>query len=187
VTDQTELEFDGIEKLPLTRFTSAPSSLVVRVAFSVNRVREVARLPTVACVVHPGPRAMSGPPRVNDTLVVARSRWVERLAVQKFNHVAFNVVRARPLMFPLPLWFHYAFGWFCERTMTVPLIALAQVRILSESVVEPLPACDDVPDDLKSRRPFADELIRGGLPERKAFGLADCRCFAFMSRKASSH
>ena len=40
-------------------------------------------------------------------------------------------------MFPLPIWFHYAFGWFCEQTMTTPLISLAQVRILSEGVVEP--------------------------------------------------
>src|SRR6185295_12276347 len=30
-----------------------------------------------------------------------------------------RAVGKRPLMFPMPLWFHYAFGWFCEQTMTV--------------------------------------------------------------------
>jgi len=78
-------------------------------------------------------------------------------------------------MFPLPIWFHYAFGWFCEQTMTTPLISLAQVRILSEGVVEPLPLCDEVSDDLKPRRHFTEAQIVAGLPEAKAFGLADCR------------
>ena len=86
-----------------------------------------------------------------------------------------RAVRKRPLMFPMPLWFHYAFGRFCELTMKVPLISLAQVRILSEGVVEPLPACDELPDDLKPRHPFTIERIRPGLPEANAFGLADCR------------
>src|SRR5262245_45698493 len=68
-----------------------------------------------------------------------------------------RAVGKRPLMFPLPVWFHYAFGWLCEQTMHVPLISLAQVRILSEGVVTPLPPCDDVPDDLKPRAAFTDE------------------------------
>jgi hypothetical protein len=95
-----------------------------------------------------------------------------------------RAVRKRPLMFPMPLWFHYAFGWFCEQTMTVPLVSLAQVRILSEGVVEPLPACDEVPEDLKPRRHFTDEQIQAGLPEAKAFGLADCRWLGFKSGRA---
>jgi len=90
-----------------------------------------------------------------------------------------RAVGRRPLMFPLPLWFHSAFGWFCEQTMRIPLISLAQVRILSEGVVEPLPACDDLPVDLKPRRPFSAQQIRAGLPEPKPFGLADCRCLSF--------
>jgi uncharacterized protein YbjT (DUF2867 family) len=96
-----------------------------------------------------------------------------------------RVVRKRPLMFPMPLWFHYAFARFCETTMAIPLISLAQVRILSEGVVEPLPVCDHVPDDLKPRRLFTDEQIHAGLPEAKAFGLADCRRFGFKSKGAS--
>ena len=94
-----------------------------------------------------------------------------------------HVVGRRPLMFPLPIWFHYAFGWLCEQTMSIPLVSLAQVRILSEGVVEPLPPCDEVPDDLKPRRRFTEDQIRAGLPVAKAFGLADCRWFRAKSRR----
>lgn len=95
-----------------------------------------------------------------------------------------RAVGKRPLMFPLPLWFHFALGWLCELTMTIPLISIGQVRILSEGVVEPLPVCGEVPDDLKPRRAFTEEQIRAGLPEAKAFGLADCRCFNFKFKGA---
>jgi uncharacterized protein YbjT (DUF2867 family) len=101
-------------------------------------------------------------------------------AVRRVAHA----VRKRPIMFPMPLWFHYAFGWFCEQTMTVPLISLAQVRILAEGVVESLPACGEVPEDLKPRRHFTDEQIQAGLPDAKAFGLADCRWFGVKSGSA---
>ncbi len=80
-----------------------------------------------------------------------------------------------PLFFRAPLWIHYAFGWALERVMTTPLVSLAQVRILSEGVVEPLPPCGGVPDDLKPRLAFTDAQIRAGLPPPKRFGLADLR------------
>jgi uncharacterized protein YbjT (DUF2867 family) len=95
-----------------------------------------------------------------------------------------RVVGRRPLMFPLPMWFHYAFGWFCERTMRIPLVSIAQVRILSEGVVEPSVVCDPVPGDLQPRRPFTEAQIRAGLPEPGAFGLADCRCWTLAFKRA---
>jgi len=55
---------------------------------------------------------------------------------------------------------------------------LAQLRILSEGVVEPLPACESLPDDLQPQRFFTDEQIRKGLPAAEAFGLKDLRWFA---------
>lgn len=88
-----------------------------------------------------------------------------------------RVADKRPLMFRMPLWFHRAFGWACEQTMVIPLISSAQVRILSEGVVEPLPACPTVPEDLRPQIPFSDEQIRAGLPEAKSFGLQDCLCY----------
>ena len=77
-----------------------------------------------------------------------------------------------------PLWFHRAFASFCELTMKVPLVARAQVRILSEGVVEPALPCDPLPTDLVPRRRFSDEQIRKGLPSPGPFTLEDLRCFA---------
>jgi len=77
-------------------------------------------------------------------------------------------------IFPAPVWLHYAMAWFFERVMTVPLTAFAQVRILSESLVEPVLAPDVLPDDLMPRTAFTDAQIRKGLPEPDRFGLKDC-------------
>ena len=86
------------------------------------------------------------------------------------------VLGKRRLYLPLPLAFHYAFAWLAERTMKVPLVARAQVRILSESLVEPFvgPAgLDALPEDLVPRRRFSPEMIRRGLPAPGPFGLRD--------------
>jgi NADH dehydrogenase len=81
-------------------------------------------------------------------------------------------------MFRMPVWFHYALARFWELTMKVPLVAQAQVRILSEGVIEPALACDPLPLDLLPKRRFTDEQIRGGLPEPGPFTLKDLRCCA---------
>lgn len=85
-----------------------------------------------------------------------------------------RVAGRRPLTFPVPVWMHYAMAWVFERTMTVPLAAKAQVRILSESLVEPAFAPDALPPDLRPKTPFTDEQIRKGLPKPAKFGLKDC-------------
>ena len=107
----------------------------------------------------------------------------EELALTEAVRRVARTVNRRPMMFPLPVWWHYAFAWFCEQTMRIPLISVAQVRILSEGLVEALPPCDAMPDDLKPRRAFTETRIREGLPEARPFGLADCRCLNFMSRR----
>jgi len=76
-----------------------------------------------------------------------------------------RVLGRRPLLVPLPLVFHYALAFCLERVMTIPLVSMAQVRILSEGIVEPLPPCAAPPEELRPRRPFDDEQIRNGLPE----------------------
>jgi hypothetical protein len=60
--------------------------------------------------------------------------------------------------------------------MNVPLAARAQIRILSEGVVEPALPCDPLPADLLPQRKFTDEQIRTGLPEAGPFTLRDLRC-----------
>jgi uncharacterized protein YbjT (DUF2867 family) len=76
-----------------------------------------------------------------------------------------------------PLAFHYALAWLSERTMAVPLVSLAQVRILREEVLEPVLAPDSVPGpELVPAIPFDAASIRAGLPELDRFGVADMRC-----------
>jgi nucleoside-diphosphate-sugar epimerase len=87
-----------------------------------------------------------------------------------------KVVGKRPFTFRMPLWFHDAFAWFLERLMVTPLISTAQVRILSEGIIEALPPCASVPDDLMPQTPFSEESIRRGLPEPKGFHVSDLRC-----------
>jgi NADH dehydrogenase len=95
-----------------------------------------------------------------------------REAVRRVAHV----VGKKPLMFPLPLWFHYALGWAVERLMNVPLVSIAQVRILSEGLSEPWPPCELPPPALAPKIRFTEEQIRNGLPMAGPFGLHDIRC-----------
>jgi uncharacterized protein YbjT (DUF2867 family) len=89
-----------------------------------------------------------------------------------------KVLRRHVWIFPAPLWFHYALALACESMMNIPLVARAQVRILSEGVVEPATECDPLPSDLLPVRRFTPEQIRDGLPEAGPFGLHDLRCCA---------
>jgi len=52
--------------------------------------------------------------------------------------------------------------------MTVPLVSMAQVRILSEGLAAPLSGCDKLPPSLAPQTDFTDEQIRRGLPAAKS-------------------
>jgi nucleoside-diphosphate-sugar epimerase len=93
-------------------------------------------------------------------------------AVRRVARVTGNNIR----MFRAPIWFHLVMARFWELTMNVPLVARAQVKILSEGVVEPAGSCEQLPADLLPRRKFTDEQIRNGLPEPGPFTLRDLRC-----------
>jgi NADH dehydrogenase len=93
-------------------------------------------------------------------------------AVRRVARVTGNKIR----MFRAPVWCHLALARFWELTMKVPLVARAQVRILSEGVVEPSLPCTSLPVDLLPRRKFTDEQHRNGLPEPGPFTLRDLRC-----------
>jgi uncharacterized protein YbjT (DUF2867 family) len=81
-----------------------------------------------------------------------------------------------PLMFPMPVWFHYLLGWCLERLMKVPMVSYAQVRMLAEGLAEPAPACDPMPDNLAPRIAFSADQIRKGLPPPGPFTWRDLRC-----------
>jgi len=100
----------------------------------------------------------------------------EELTLRQAVRRVARVVGKRPIMFPMPVWFHYILGWFVERLMTVPLVSTAQVQMLSEGLAEPAPACPLVPTSLAPRIPFNDEQIRKGLPPSGSFGWRDLRC-----------
>lgn len=89
-----------------------------------------------------------------------------------------EVVGRRPIIFRMPLFFHRILAWIAERFMTIPLMSVAQLRILSEGIVEPLPYCDPVPRDLSPQLAFGSDQIRRGLPDPGAFGRKDLRCCA---------
>ncbi len=89
-----------------------------------------------------------------------------------------EVVGKRPLLFPMPVGFHYLLARLFELTMKIPLTSLAQIRILAEGVVTPGSPVVPVPYDLVPTRRFTVEQIRNGLPEPGGFGFRDLRCSA---------
>lgn len=91
--------------------------------------------------------------------------------------------RSRPFV-RAPMAFHSMVARAAEFLMTVPLISLAQVRILEEEVIEPACAPDVVPDDLVPSTPLDEVSIRAGLPDAGGFGLRDLRWFS--NRKGRS-
>ena len=86
-----------------------------------------------------------------------------------------EVVGKRPLMFRLPIICHELMADIFELTMKVPLTSRAQVRILSEGVVEAGSPVAPVPYDLVPTRRFTAEQIRSGLPQPKPFCAGDLR------------
>jgi NADH dehydrogenase len=87
-----------------------------------------------------------------------------------------QVLDKRIFVFPAPIWFHYLLASVFEAIMKVPLVARAQVRILSEGVTEPVTPCDPLPADLRPVRRFTDDQIREGVPDPGSFTLNDLRC-----------
>jgi NADH dehydrogenase len=86
------------------------------------------------------------------------------------------VVDKQPLMFPMPVWFHYILGWCVEKVMKTPLVSVAQVRMLSEGLSEPWQPCALPPLEIAPRIPFTTEQIRKGLPPAGPFSTRDIRC-----------
>jgi nucleoside-diphosphate-sugar epimerase len=99
----------------------------------------------------------------------------EELLLREAVRRVARVVERSPLMFPMPLWFHYVFAWCVERCMRVPLVSVAQVRILSEGIVDPLPSYDAMPSELAPKILFDEATIRRGLPAAGRFTLRDLR------------
>jgi len=100
----------------------------------------------------------------------------EQLTLREAVRRVALVVGRRPLMFPMPVWFHYVLGWVVQRLMTVPLVSVAQVRMLAEGLAESALPCDPMPLELAPKITFSDKQIRKGLPAPGSFCLKDLRC-----------
>jgi NADH dehydrogenase len=100
----------------------------------------------------------------------------EEIALSEAVRRVGRVINRSPLYLPTPIALQKVIAWSAERTMKVPLLSLAQLRILSEGIMEALPACDSLPADLLPAMRFTAEQIQKGLPEPGPFGLRDLRC-----------
>ena len=129
-----------------------------------NAVEDVARI-VKACSVE---GALSG----RTVAVLGPEELTLRQAVRRVA----GVVGRRPLMFPMPVWFHRVLGWCLERMMKVPMVSRAQVRMLDEGLGEPAPSCELVTPNLAPQIRFTCEQIRKGLPEPGPFTFRDLRC-----------
>jgi len=87
-----------------------------------------------------------------------------------------TVIDRRPLMLRLPVSFHYLLAWVAEKIMTTPLTSTAQVQMLAEGIVEPLPFAEDLPTDLLPRASFSASSIKAALPHLERFGCQDLLC-----------
>jgi len=89
-----------------------------------------------------------------------------------------RVVGRHPYLLRTPVFFNRFLAACFEQLMAIPLISVAQVRILAEGIAEPSAPCEELPTDLRPRRILDEQQIRQGLPELRPFGLRDLRWFA---------
>jgi uncharacterized protein YbjT (DUF2867 family) len=117
--------------------------------------------------------ALEGDPRLaSRTFAVVGP---ETLSLAEVVRRVAEATSRRVVIVRLPVIAHRLLALVAERVMRVPLVSLAQVRILAEGVTLPLPAADALPGDLVPRTRLTDDVIRDGLPEPGGFGRADLR------------
>jgi uncharacterized protein YbjT (DUF2867 family) len=99
----------------------------------------------------------------------------EEMKLSELARRVASAMRTPVWIFRSPVALHQALAFVFERTMKVPLASFAQVRILTETLAEPLPGESLPPEDLRPRTLFSPEQIQKGLPEKvHRFGLKDC-------------
>jgi uncharacterized protein YbjT (DUF2867 family) len=109
---------------------------------------------------------------VNRTLAIVGP---EELPLRDVVRRVASIIGRRPLVVRLPVVALRALATVCEVAMVVPLISIAQVRILAEGVVDASPPAEAPPSDLAPATAFTDASIRAGLPEPRRFGCGDLR------------
>jgi NADH dehydrogenase len=108
----------------------------------------------------------------NQTVAV---RGGETLLLSEAARRVARVLNRRLVIVRLPVAFHYVLAQFTEWTMTVPLLAKAQARMLAEGVTDAALPSAELPDDLRPHLAFNDAQIRDALPESDGFSWRDLR------------
>lgn len=117
--------------------------------------------------------AVTGDPRLADRSVAVLGP--EEMPLGDAVRRVARVTGRRPLFVRLPIAAHLVISRLAELVMRVPLVSLAQVRILQEGVTVAAPSADALPADLAPATPFSESSIRAGLPLAGGFGRADLR------------
>jgi uncharacterized protein YbjT (DUF2867 family) len=100
----------------------------------------------------------------------------ETISLREAVSRAASALGRRPVFVRLPIFVHKGMAMVLEQLMTIPMVSVAQVRILSEGLSDPVGACDSLPTDLTPTTRFDAESIRRGLPEAGRFQLSDLKC-----------
>ena len=98
--------------------------------------------------------AALGDPRLADRTIAVLGP--EQLTLDQAVRRVARVSGRRPMFVRLPIWAHLVIARLAELVMRVPLVSLAQVRILAEGVVEPLPFAD-----MAAHRPRPGDALLG--------------------------
>jgi len=85
------------------------------------------------------------------------------------------LIGKHPLIVPAPAVANYAVAHVAEWFMKIPLVSVAQVRMLAEGLIQPWGKVDSLPEDLLPRTPLSDDVLRAGLPPAGPFSRADLR------------
>lgn len=141
-----------------------------------NLYRSIHRLPVFATVGLK--KATVRPVAVDDVVTILLASAVGGRLVNQvvpvmgpeeltLGAVAGRVAQAmgrRVLVVPLPVWAHRLLAWVGESLLRDPLASRAQVEMLAEGISEPLPGCDELPEDLRPRTLFDRGAILAVLP-----------------------
>ena len=154
--------------------------MVGNAAKTIGTFRAFARIGLGDCVVRPV--------AVQDVVTIIRAFVVDGKLTNRsvavvgpeempLSEAARRIARAmgmRTIVAPAPIWLLSILARVAEQVMKVPLVSVAQVRLLLEGV-EPGPLADPLPEEFAPQTRMTDEVIRSALPDRTRFGLRDLR------------
>ncbi len=89
----------------------------------------------------------------------------EELTLSKCVYRVAKAMGKPAVVLPMPAVAHYMIASSMEKSMREPLVAFAQVRMLSEGMNRPLKDSQMLPEDLKPQTKFTVENIQAGLSD----------------------